>query len=62
MMDGSYHGVRRTKEGPALQAQKGVEMLMRRAWVTHRHCPPALEQSEVGGAGMYVNQKKTTKS
>ena len=61
MVDGSCHGVRRTKEGPGLQAQNGVEMLMHRAWVTHRRCPLALEQSEMGGAGINVNQKKTIK-
>ena len=57
MVDGSCHGVRRTKEGPG-QAQNGVETLMHRAWVTHHHCPLALEQSVTGGAGTNVNQKK----
>ena len=49
MVDGSCHGVRRTKAGPG-QAQNGVEMLMHRAWVTHDRCPLALEQSLTGGA------------
>ena len=57
MVDGSCHGVRRTKEGPGLQAQNGVEMLMHRAWVTHHHCPLALEQSVMGVAGINMNQK-----
>ena len=61
MVDGSCHGVRRTKEGPGLQAHNGVEMLMHRAWVTHHHCPIALEQSVMGGAGINVNQKKHIK-
>jgi len=52
MADGSCHGVRRTKEGPSLQAHKGVEMLMHKAWVTHHRCPLALEQSVTGGAGI----------
>ena len=56
MVDGSCHGVRRTKEGPG-QAQNGVEMLMQRAWVTHHHCPLALYQSVMGGAGIKVKQK-----
>ena len=60
MVDGSCHGVRRTKEGPG-QGQNGVEMLMRRAWVTHHHCPLALEQSVMSGAGINVNQKKKYK-
>ena len=56
MVDGSCHGVRRTKDGPG-QAQNGVEMLMHRALVAHHHCPLALEQSVMGGAGMNVNPK-----
>ena len=32
-----------TKEGPGFQDQNGVDMLMHRAWVTHHHCPLALE-------------------
>ena len=36
---------------------KYVEMLMHRAWVTHPHCPLALEQSVMGGAVINVNQK-----
>ena len=59
MVVGSCHGVRRTKEGPG-QAQNGVETLIHRAWVTHHHCPLALEQSVTGGAGINVNQKKKT--
>ena len=46
------------KEGPRLQAQNGVEMLMHRAWVTHHHCPLALEQSVMDGAGINVNLKQ----
>ena len=57
MVDGSCHGVRRTKEGPG-QAQIGVETLVHRAWVTHHHCPLAPEQSVMGGAGINVNQHK----
>ena len=60
MVVGSCHGVRRTKEGPG-QAQNGVETLMHRTWVTHHHCPLALEQSVTGGAGTNVNQKKKKK-
>ena len=41
--------------------QNGVEMLMHRAWVTHHHCPLALEQSVMGGAGINVNQKNYIK-
>ena len=55
LVHGFCHGVRRTKEGPG-QAQKGVEMLMRRAWVTHHQCLLALEHSVMGGAGINVNQ------
>ena len=58
MVDGSRHGIRRTKEGPGLQHHNGVEMCMHRAWVTHRRCPLALEQSVTGGAGINVNQQK----
>ena len=61
MVDGSCHGVRRTKEGPG-QAQNGVETLMHRAWFTHHHCPLALEQSVMGGAGINVNKKIYKKS
>ena len=57
MVDGSYHGVRRTKEGPG-QAHNGVEMLMHRSWVSHRHCPLALYQSVMVGAKINLNQKK----
>ena len=57
MVDGSCHGVRRTKEGPG-QVQNGVEMLMLRAWVTHHHWPLALEQSVMGGAGINVSPNK----
>ena len=57
MVDGSCHGVRRTKEGPGLQDRNGVEMLMRGAWAIHHRCPLALEQSVTGGAGINVNQK-----
>ena len=60
MVDGSCHGVRRTKEGPG-QSQNGVEMLMHRAWVTHHHCSLALEQSLMGGDGINVNPKKKEK-
>ena len=56
-MDGSRHSVRRPKEGPG-QAQKGVEMLVRKAWGTHHQCPLALEQSVMGSAGINVKQKK----
>ena len=62
MVDGSYHGVRRTKEGPGLKDHNGVETLMHRAWVTHHHCPLALEQSVKGGAGINVNQKPPERS
>ena len=61
MLDGSCHGVRRTKAGPG-QAQNNVEMLMHRAWVTHHHCPLALEQSVMGGAGINGNPKKNKKN
>ena len=44
MVDGSCHGVRRTKAGPE-QARNGVETLMDRAWVTHHHCPLAITVS-----------------
>ena len=40
------------------KTHNGVEMLMPRAWVTHHHCPLALEQSVMGGAGTNVNQNK----
>ena len=58
---GSCHGVRKTKEGPG-QAQYGVETLMHRAWVTHHHCPLALEQSVMGGPGINVNRNKIPKT
>jgi len=57
MVDGSCHGVRRTKEGSG-QAQNGVEMLMHMAWVTHHHCSPALEQSVMGGAVINIRKHK----
>ena len=60
MVDGSCHGVRRTKEGHG-QAQNGVEVLMHRAWVTHHHCPLALVQSVMGGAGINVYHKENKK-
>ena len=40
------------------KSQNGAETLMQRAWVTHHHCPLALEQSVMGGAGINVNPKK----
>ena len=61
MVDGSCHGVRRTKEGPGLQDHNGVEMLMHRAWVTNHRCPLALEQSVTGGAEMNVTKKTNKK-
>ena len=59
MVDDSCHGVRRTKEGPGLQAQNGVEMLMHRAWVTHHHCPLALEKVRNGWRWDKYELKKT---
>ena len=44
------------------KSQNGAEILMHRAWVTHHHCPLALEQSVMGGAGMNVNQNKICKT
>ena len=38
-----------------MQTHYDVEMLMHRKWVTHHHCPVALEQSVLGGAGINVN-------
>ena len=37
------------------ETKNGVEMLMHRAWVTHHHCPLALEQSVMGGSGINAN-------
>ena len=44
------------------KTKNGVEMLMHRACVTHHHCPLALEQSDMGGAGINVNPKKNKKN
>ena len=59
MADGSCHGVRRTTEGPGHPYDlEWWEMLMDRAWVTSHHCPLALQQSLMGGAGIIVNETK----
>ena len=61
MVDGSCHTVYAGQKRVLgiHTTQNGVETLMRRVWVTHHHCPLALEQSVMGGAGINVNQKKT---
>ena len=60
MVVGSCHGVRRIKEGPG-QAHNDVETLVHRAWVTHQHCPMALQQSVMGEPADKCEQKKLKK-